>query len=62
MQQGEQSSVLLRIVRVRDGRIWKPSAGRATLTVNGRLKSVQAGDEIRVFALAGDVGVDDLAY
>jgi len=51
MQLGEQSSLSIKILRVRDGRKWQRAAGRASLTVEGRLTDVRAGDQLRVFAL-----------
>lgn len=51
MQKCEQSLLSLEILQVRDGRQWRAAAGRTSLTVDGRLERVRAGDRLRVFAL-----------
>lgn len=47
--QGDQSRLDVRIVRVRNGNTWQPSAGRVPLLVEGHLLGVQAGDRVRIF-------------
>lgn len=47
---GESSRLRVDVVRVRDGRQWKPAAGRSDLYVDGHLLGVQAGDRILVYA------------
>lgn len=47
---GESSRLAIDVVRVRDGRDWKPAAGRSELYVDGHLLGVQAGDRLLIFA------------
>ncbi len=46
---GERTRLLVRAAAVRDGSAWLPASGIATLTVDGQLLGVHAGDRIRVF-------------
>lgn len=45
----ERTRLTVSAAAVRDGAAWRPAAGRATLTVIGRLENVAAGDRLRVF-------------
>ena len=47
---GDRSRLEVEIVRLRDGQQWRTASGRATLTVDGHLLGVHAGDRLRVFA------------
>ena len=47
---GDRSRMDVEIVSVRDGRAWRPAAGRSRLTVDGHLLGVHAGDRLTVFA------------
>jgi len=55
MGSGDRSRVVLRVTQIRNGDEWIPASGRATLTVDGHLLDVQAGDELQVFAQMGDI-------
>ncbi len=48
MPSGERTRLLVRAVGLRDGSTWVPASGRTTLTVDGQLVGVQAGDRLRV--------------
>ena len=48
---GDRSRVTVSVIRVRDGRQWRPASGRAELLVDGHLLGVKAGDRVRVFGL-----------
>ncbi|NLS95834.1 MAG: DUF4131 domain-containing protein [Planctomycetaceae bacterium] len=46
---GERTLLFVRATAIRDGSDWLPVCGYTTLTVDGQLLGVQAGDRIRVF-------------
>lgn len=46
---GERTKLLVEATALRDGAVWVPVSGRTTLTVDGQLLGVDAGDRIRVF-------------
>jgi len=52
---GDRSRVLVRVTAVRAGENWIPASGRATLTVDGHLLDVAAGDELQIFAQLSDI-------
>ncbi len=45
---GERSRLELDVLAIRDGDDWRPTTGRALLTVDGTLTGVEAGDRLRV--------------
>lgn len=45
----ERSRLTARVLRVRDGATWRAAAGETTLSVDGHLLGVHAGDCLRVF-------------
>lgn len=45
---GERSRLELDVLAIRDGDAWRPSTGRALLTVDGALTGIEAGDRLRV--------------
>lgn len=47
---GDQSRLLVDVIRVRDGRLWKQATGRSELYVDGHLLGVRAGDRLRIYA------------
>lgn len=49
---GDETEVVLRVTAVRDGQSWRPASGWAALDVDGHLLGIQAGDRLRVMALA----------
>jgi competence protein ComEC len=49
---GESSELLLWVTSVRDGREFRPASGWATLEIEGNLKTVKAGDRVRVMGQA----------
>jgi competence protein ComEC len=49
---GESSELVLRVTAARDGHSWRAASGLAQLDVEGRLLGVNAGDRVRVMALA----------
>jgi competence protein ComEC len=48
---GDRTRLLLEVVGIRDGKLWRPAAGRVELWVAGIVDHVRAGDRLRVFAL-----------
>ena len=44
--QGESSRVDVLVTSVRDGRVWQPASGKATLRVSGHLLGVHRGDQV----------------
>jgi competence protein ComEC len=46
----DNTQLEVRATAIRDGRDWRAAVGRATLTVNGHLLGVHAGDSLEVFA------------
>jgi competence protein ComEC len=49
MPTGERTRLLVSAVALRNGSDWVPVSGLATLTVDGQLLGVQAGDRLQVF-------------
>jgi len=47
--QGEKSQLSLQLVRVRNGKHWRPASGACELIVDGHLQGVGARDRIRLF-------------
>ncbi len=47
---GDWSETEVAIVNVRDGDRWRSASGNATLTIDGHLVDLRAGDRVRVFA------------
>ena len=45
---GEKTRLLVEATALRDGNAWLPVSGRATLTVDGQLLAVHAGDRLRI--------------
>jgi competence protein ComEC len=66
--QGDSCRLRVALDAVRDGDDWQPATGRATLTIDGHLLGVRAGDRVRVLALihrtppAQNPGEYDAAY
>lgn len=52
---GDRSRLLVRVLEIRAGDEWIPASGRATLTVDGHLLDVAAGDELQIFAQLSDI-------
>lgn len=50
---GPRSEIRVRVTRVRDGREWRDVTGTCKLRVDGELRDVMAGDELKIFALMG---------
>lgn len=50
---GPRSEILVRVTHVRDGKNWRDVTGVCKLRVDGELRDIMAGDELRVFALMG---------
>lgn len=46
--QGDESRMVVRAVRVRDGQVWRPASGEALMQVDGHLLGVQPGDQLRI--------------
>jgi competence protein ComEC len=47
----DRTRILVQIVGIRDGKLWRPASGRVELWVDGIVNDVRAGDRLRVFAL-----------
>lgn len=46
---GERSRMVVDVVRIRDGRNWRPASGTCQFSVDGHLLGVHAGDQLRIF-------------
>jgi competence protein ComEC len=49
---GDETELMVRVTRVRDGQTWRPASGRAFMDIDGHLLGVQAGDRLKIMALA----------
>jgi competence protein ComEC len=47
-ERGDQMRLDVRVVRVRDGAVWRPASGKASLTVEGHLPRVEPGDLLQI--------------
>ncbi|MCE9527593.1 MAG: ComEC/Rec2 family competence protein [Planctomycetales bacterium] len=49
---GDETELFLRVTSIRNGQIWQPASGNATVDIDGHLLGVRAGDKLRLFVLA----------
>jgi hypothetical protein len=50
LPRGDRTRLSLQVVRVRDGQSWQSATGYTTLTVDGHLLGIAAGDRLRIVA------------
>jgi competence protein ComEC len=46
----DRTRMELRIIELRDGSLWRPAGGRATLFIDGHVLGIHAGDRVQVMA------------
>lgn len=49
---GDETELMLRVTRIREGAEWRPASGYAFLDLDGHLLGVRAGDRVRLMVLA----------
>jgi competence protein ComEC len=47
-ERGDQMRLDVRVVRVRDGAVWRAASGKSSLTVAGHLPRIEPGDRLRI--------------